>query len=612
MAQDLVVKLKADNKDLKKGLAESQKEIQRLRGEVEKAKSGMGDMGQSFGKIGTLAKAGFLAAGAGAAMFAKEVLAAGAQTQSFGDALVATQDGLKAVKQAVLGGIFTGISTDITQVYNAAKELSLALDNLATAQMWGSGFQTQISTTNKMLKVDFTNALNEVRKARKEGDQEAMNFHLNRVKEIQAEIQANIDLSSTIQGRIAQQAKASNIAAKNNLLASVGLSEADIKATGQDLDYILRETYMPAIDDLGNNMNTSFDNALAIFKKFGAKAIKEALKQEGQMVNVSQGLRSSGGGQFGSTVVVAENTMLRRDMLQTALVYGSLSDATDENQKHLVNSIKAYYQTADAMASMKQEAAGLESSLIRYSDSGNTGGKAKSLPMLPADFKTNTLTSGLSTVGSEIDKLTGKTALLNDQFFKLANMNLESISDAITKKGAIEYQDQLNAKLEKTNGLMGIAGAAQQALSQIQSDKTGVNNVISGMNAIMSVIPQLITAEGALAIASGTKSAAGMPFPYNLIAMGLSVAGVVAALATKPPSVGRFANGGIVAGNSYSGDRVPAMVNSGEMILNHGQQSNLFSMINSGTGGRNGGNVRFEIEGSKLVGVLNNHTRKMS
>ena len=41
------------------------------------------------------------------------------------------------------------------------------------------------------------------------------------------------------------------------------------------------------------------------------------------------------------------------------------------------------------------------------------------------------------------------------------------------------------------------------------------------------------------------------------------------------------ANGGIVGGNSYSGDKVLTRVNSGEMILNSSQQSGLFSFISN-------------------------------
>lgn len=43
-----------------------------------------------------------------------------------------------------------------------------------------------------------------------------------------------------------------------------------------------------------------------------------------------------------------------------------------------------------------------------------------------------------------------------------------------------------------------------------------------------------------------------------------------------------FAEGGIVGGSSYRGDRLTARVNSGEMILNKNQQANLFSLVAGG------------------------------
>ena len=71
----------------------------------------------------------------------------------------------------------------------------------------------------------------------------------------------------------------------------------------------------------------------------------------------------------------------------------------------------------------------------------------------------------------------------------------------------------------------------------------------------------------------------------------------------------KFATGGIVGGSSFVGDRVPVLANSGEMFLNKGQQSSLFKMINT-PNVSGGGEVTFRIDGTQLVGVLNNYNRR--
>lgn len=53
--------------------------------------------------------------------------------------------------------------------------------------------------------------------------------------------------------------------------------------------------------------------------------------------------------------------------------------------------------------------------------------------------------------------------------------------------------------------------------------------------------------------------------------------------ANKPKPA--FATGGIVGGNSYTGDHISARVNSGEMILNASQQARLWNMANGKGGG---------------------------
>jgi len=74
-----------------------------------------------------------------------------------------------------------------------------------------------------------------------------------------------------------------------------------------------------------------------------------------------------------------------------------------------------------------------------------------------------------------------------------------------------------------------------------------------------------------------------LPVPLNFIAMGVTIAAGIANVA-KINGIG-FAQGGIVGGSSFSGDSITARVNSGEMILNGSQQAQLFAMAN-GMGSR--------------------------
>jgi len=125
---------------------------------------------------------------------------------------------------------------------------------------------------------------------------------------------------------------------------------------------------------------------------------------------------------------------------------------------------------------------------------------------------------------------------------------------------------------------------------------------------------QTAATTSALALYAATKKAAAasifaahayIPFAGVGIASGLvaEMEGVLAA-------IGAFANGGIVGGTSYSGDKILTRLNSGEMVLNRTQQGNLFNLLNNGIGGT--GQVEFKIKGQELVGVLNNYNNKFN
>lgn len=71
--------------------------------------------------------------------------------------------------------------------------------------------------------------------------------------------------------------------------------------------------------------------------------------------------------------------------------------------------------------------------------------------------------------------------------------------------------------------------------------------------------------------------------------------------------VGSFSGGGIVGGTSYTGDRLTARVNSGEMILNATQQRSLFQMLNGGGSTGGGSSV---VRGEDIYLSLRNYGRR--
>lgn len=85
----------------------------------------------------------------------------------------------------------------------------------------------------------------------------------------------------------------------------------------------------------------------------------------------------------------------------------------------------------------------------------------------------------------------------------------------------------------------------------------------------------------------------GMPAAAVIKAMGYASVATIAAQSIVEAR--GFANGGIVPGSSYSGDRVPVNVNSGEMILNHRQQRSLWEMANGAGGGSGETNVYVNV-----------------
>lgn len=187
--------------------------------------------------------------------------------------------------------------------------------------------------------------------------------------------------------------------------------------------------------------------------------------------------------------------------------------------------------------------------------------------------------------------------------------NFEGVRKAIT---------DIQGIVDPTAKGFAAAGTACQALGGAMQ-QLGSDSAAAKAGLVMAAIGQL-----ALSLATAMTDAAKQSW-ITWLAFGISG---TAQLVSMVATISQFATGGIVGGNSKSGDRVLARVNSGEMILNAAQQAQLFAIANGrmqptvntdvlaglmagGAGGVKAGSVVGKIRGRDIVLVTANETRQM-
>ena len=145
-----------------------------------------------------------------------------------------------------------------------------------------------------------------------------------------------------------------------------------------------------------------------------------------------------------------------------------------------------------------------------------------------------------------------------------------------------KYVDISNGMLGGINnivgGLQGLGLEIPKELQGVIGGIQGLMSIVTGIAAILSIIQTL------QAIQTTESTIKSIPVVGWLLAQG----GVVHA-----------ASGYEVPGNYYSGDQVPALLNSGELVLNKAQQGNLASQL-QGNGMQNM-NIAGRIKGTDII-----------
>ena len=164
--------------------------------------------------------------------------------------------------------------------------------------------------------------------------------------------------------------------------------------------------------------------------------------------------------------------------------------------------------------------------------------------------------------------------------------NWENYKDTITGSiGSIgeamsnltEWTEDFDPYTQKMNELTKAARQQQMAFGMAGQSAENLGAALSSMDdPAAKAAGTVISAIANIALGFGQAVAsAGSMGPWAWLAY---VAAGTAALATTISTVHSltgYAEGGIVEGNTYSGDQIPAMLNAGEVVLNASQQNTL-------------------------------------
>lgn len=284
-------------------------------------------------------------------------------------------------------------------------------------------------------------------------------------------------------------------------------------------------------------------------------------------------------------------------------------DTETKGRLTIAADVKPSYIEQGSIADKRQSYSNAQAKAIRIQQDFEIGiiGKDKAKKQIE-DLNKQLAKLGKSVKPIKLD-INSKDIAKIQSLFNIDVTNFDSVKGAFTSIQGIVAPTAKGFAAAGT-ACQALGGAMQQLGSDSAAAKAGL---------VMAAIGQL-----ALSLATAMTDAAKQSW-ITWLAFGISG---TAQLVSMVATISQFATGGIVGGNSKSGDRVLARVNSGEMILNAAQQAQLFAIANGrmqptvntdvltglmagGAGGVKAGSVVGKIRGRDIVLVTANETRQM-
>lgn len=603
---DISVKLGLDSKEFDDNIKNSKKQINKFKKDTQSTQS---QIANSFsGMIKGAGAFGLALVGVNGVSSAFQKLLD--SNQKFGDDFDATMGGCKNVFNdfvRYLGDAdLSSFSANIKNAYIAGIEEAKAYDQLGNTKM-----SYGVVSKERFAQIGDIEA-----KLSKETDP-------LKIKELKAEREALIKelkgLSGTLGADIINALNSGANAAIGGILSGgikniftedmfLKSAEVDLDQNGRDKSKADAEAFYKGLSKKINPFITKIDKLQSIIdNRYTSEATKHMSKEDGDTYMAG---------------VQAEIDGYKKGMSELT------SSLSQEERQHLLNYITLFRYSDDKLQGVFNELSSLfdakryisklEKKEVKTGVVSGSGSKSKEEKDENKWYNDN----GRLKIEPDFDtakfRYKAEQALSNEMKpikVPIELPNVENITKAIAPKEIenIDVNDQINQFTNLASAISNVTGAVNEGasgwISWGASLLTAIATAIPAITALTAAKKAEANANAEAAVTGAASSVAGIPMVGWLLA-GAAVASVVAAMISVP----KFATGGIVGGGSYSGDKIPSLLNAGEMVLNTRQQANLFNQLDRGQSGNSvvSNQVEFKIKGDYLVGMLNKTSKQKS
>ncbi len=610
MAQnELKTKLKLDSSEFESGLQRSKNQVNKF----NKDTKSIGNQIKSSFSSGISAALGF-----GAALVGVNGISAAFETllnsnQTFGDSFNNTLTGCKTVFNDFVNHLanadLTGFSANIENAFKAGVESAKAYDQLGNTKM-----SYNVASARKLDQLSDVDT-----KLSKETDKDK---RAELIAERQALISDLRKFANTLSADVADALSKGVNASLGGVLTGDMSKVFDIQMfnTASELD----------LDR--DNRDTAKAEAEKFYKEFAKNInplIKNVKELDGKIYEQKKSMSISSTPLQRTTL--SEYETEREGSIKERDAY--INNLSEKERQHLLNYITLFRYTDEELQGVYSEMQGVfnanriinriekrEPKAETTSTSTKTEKQTVKKDKVKVDitlesdeseldysFLSNLL-SQRETLAKERYNSGASQSLINSESFKSLESSQLSIPDEPKKwdlSSNIEQTLQLGNAISSMTNSLNIGGNSWVSYGA---------NIISAVAAAIPAIMALITTKKAetqanteAAVTGAASSVASIPV-VGWIMAGAAVASVIAAMASMP----KFATGGIVSGGTVSGDKIPSLLNAGEMVLNSRQQSNLFNQLDRQSGNNQsfGGQVEFKIKGDYLAGILQKNNKK--